>query len=376
MNGSHLTKSLILLLSFIVASAHLLVADDEVHMINGKVFRGTVVEQTDSHVSIELPLGLITLKRGEIREVKISPDSEDKRQQLMTVKKFRDQIKELNKAARKAYEIRNSLNMTRQAFPSTQQSEIQKNRVYEMELELAQLNQEFESYRIYSGKRVVPAIYQTYKTLQSKISKIEADIVMETKILEGMIQKEALANQKVAEAKDRLQTAIDNIQTEYSRLKGEGCPHEELSLALKAIAELSDSSSGPIRIPLLQRGNTYMLPVQLNGAVTDIFMLDTGASGILINKRLFQKLHLPRDKFIGKSRSTIANGETMETETWLVDEVRVSAFTVKNVKVTVPLAADDDITPLLGGGFLNHFHFRIDPVGKTLTLEPQTGRNQ
>ncbi len=377
MNGSHLTKSLILLLSFIVASAHLLLADDEVHMINGKVFRGTVVEQTDSHVSIELPLGLITLKRGEIREVKISPDSEDKRQQLMTVKKFRDQIKELNRLSRKAYETRNSMLMAQQTLPANQGSQKQRDRVYQMELEQAKLLQEFETYRQYSGKTVVPIIYNAYKELEAKIDKIETDIAVEKKVLEGMIQKESFAHQKVAEIKSRLQNEIVSIQTECTRLISLGCPQEELSIAFKAITELSDQDSGPTRIPLIQYGNSFMLPVQLNRSVTEAFMVDTGASGILISKRIFQRLHLPRDKFIGKETSTIANGDKMEKEVWMLDEIRVNSFTVKNVRVAVPIqAANEDIMPLLGGEFLNHFHYQIDPIRKTLTLEPLTGRNQ
>ena len=369
-------KYLILLLSLFLVSAHHLPADDEVHMNNGKIFRGTIVEQTDSHVSIELPLGLITLKRGEVREIKISPDSEEKRQELMTVKKFRDQIKELNRLSRKAYETRNSMIMAQQTLPATQGSQKQRDRVYQMEMEEAKLRQEFETYRQYSGKTVVPVIYNAYKELEAKIKKIDADIAVEKKVLEGMIQKESFAHQKVAEIRSRLQNEIVSIQTECSRLISLGCPQEELSLAMKAITELSDQDSGPTRIPLIQYGNSFILPVQLNGSVTEAFMVDTGASGILISKKIFQKLHLPRNKFIGKETSTIANGEKMEKEVWMVDEIRVSSFTVKNVKVSFPVqAAKDDIMPLLGGEFLNHFHYQIDPVRRILTLEPLSRSN-
>lgn len=345
-------------------------------MNNGKVFRGLIVEQSDSHVSVEMAIGVVTLKRSEVREIRIGADSEVQRQQRMVANKFRDQIRDLNNAARRAYEIRNSLTMAKHGIPNTQESQKQKERIYEMELEQARLLKEFEPYRQYSGKTVVPVIYEAYMRTRSKCEMIEADIEIEKKVLEGMIQKEALANQKIAEVRNRLQEAISNLESERNRLINEGCPEQELSLAQKAITELSEGNSGPVRIPLLQHGNTYMLPVQLNGMVTDLFMLDTGASGILINRSLFQKLHLPRHKFIGKQTSTIANGETMETEVWLVDEVRVNSFTVKNAKVIVPTdAAHDDVMQLLGGEFLNHFQYRIDPVGKNLILEPLTGRN-
>ncbi|MBN2234452.1 MAG: retroviral-like aspartic protease family protein [Opitutales bacterium] len=351
-------------------------AEDEVHMNNGKVFRGLVVEQSDSHVSVEMAIGIVTLKRSEVREIRIGTDSEVQRQQRVVANKYKDQINDLNKLARRAYEIRNSLMIARQGVPRSQESQKQRDRVYQLEMEYAQLLQEFESYRQYSGKTVVPAIYRAYKEIESKISKIEADIALENKILEGIIQKEALANQKVSDANTRLQTAVEEIETERDRLLNAGCPEQELAFAQKAISELSDGKSGPSRIPLMKNGNTYMLPVQLNRSVTDVFMLDTGASGILINKRLFHRLHLSRDKYIGNGLSTIANGQTIETEIWMIDEVRVNAFSVKNVKVIVLVdPAHDDIMPLLGGEFLNHFHYQIDPVGKNLILEPLNGRN-
>lgn len=369
-------KSTLLSLTLLLIPAFCGFAEDEVHMNNGKVFRGLVVEQSESHVSVELAIGVVTLKRSEVREIRISPDSQQQRQQRVVANKFRDEIRDLNNAARRAYEIRNSLTIARQGVPRSQESQKQRDRVYQLEMEHAQLLQEFQSYRQYSGKTVVPAIYRAYKEIESKISKIEAEIALENKILEGIIQKEALANQKISDVATRLQSAVGEIETERVRLLNAGCPEQELSFVYKAITELSEGNSGPVRIPLMKRGSTYSLPVQLNGNATGIFILDTGASGILINRSLFQQLHLPRHKYIGKETSTIANGETMESEVWMLDEIRVNAFTVKNVKVTVPLdAAHADVTPLLGGEFLNHFHYQIDPVGKNLILEPLIGRN-
>ena len=74
-------KSTLLSLTLLLIPAFCGFAEDEVHMNNGKVFRGLVVEQSESHVSVELAIGVVTLKRSEVREIRISPDSQQQRQQ-------------------------------------------------------------------------------------------------------------------------------------------------------------------------------------------------------------------------------------------------------------------------------------------------------
>jgi hypothetical protein len=80
------------------------------------------------------------------------------------------------------------------------------------------------------------------------------------------------------------------------------------------------------------------------------FLLDTGASNVVINKTvlstLIQKGYLTSNNYVGKSMVEIADGSIVECEEWKVPELNVGNQTLKNLTVSV---VDSEDSMLLFG---------------------------
>ncbi len=109
-------------------------------------------------------------------------------------------------------------------------------------------------------------------------------------------------------------------------------------------------------IPLQKRGNTYSVPVRVNGAITLPFVLDTGADDLVIPAdvalTLMRAGTLAGKDFIGKSSYYLANGSQVMSDRVILREVQVGQHTVRNVTATINPPQSD---LLLGQSFLSKF---------------------
>ena len=103
-------------------------------------------------------------------------------------------------------------------------------------------------------------------------------------------------------------------------------------------------------------GNTYTVPVRINGTITLPFILDTGAGELAIPAdvalTLIRAGALTDSDFVGKGRYTMANGAEQLGDRVILREVQVGDHTVRNVTAFVSPPAG---TPLLGQSFLSKF---------------------
>jgi clan AA aspartic protease (TIGR02281 family) len=103
-------------------------------------------------------------------------------------------------------------------------------------------------------------------------------------------------------------------------------------------------------------GNTYRVPVRLNRTITLPFVLDTGATDLVIPAdvalTLIRAGALRRSDFIGKRRYSLANGSEEVGDRVIIREVQVGQHAVGNVTAIVNPPASD---LLLGQSFLSKF---------------------
>jgi hypothetical protein len=102
-----------------------------------------------------------------------------------------------------------------------------------------------------------------------------------------------------------------------------------------------------------ERG-VYTLPVTINDAITQLFVLDSGASDVTIPidvfKTLVQSGTVDVSDVIGMQRYVMADGSTGQSPTFLIHELRVGNHPIENVTASVTPAGSE---PLLGQGFLS-----------------------
>ncbi len=115
-------------------------------------------------------------------------------------------------------------------------------------------------------------------------------------------------------------------------------------------------------IPVTRAGTSMIVTVRLNNRVNARFLVDTGATDVLLPQRVADELGLQPS---GRTKLySTANG-TITQEVVLLDSVALGGATAKGVVASISRSMD---IGLLGLSFFNHFRYAIDPVAGVIRL--------
>ena len=109
-----------------------------------------------------------------------------------------------------------------------------------------------------------------------------------------------------------------------------------------------------------------LVNVRLNNAVTAPFLLDTGASDVLIPQSVADRLGLQIGPDTRTKRYSTANG-MVEHSVVMLRSVSLGKASVENVPASVSPSMG---VGLLGLSFFNHFTYNIDAAQGVVTLKP------
>ena len=115
-----------------------------------------------------------------------------------------------------------------------------------------------------------------------------------------------------------------------------------------------------------------MVEVTLNKTFTRSMVFDSGSSIVAIPADLAKSMELVPGKDDPTIRIRLADGKLVEAKQTMLKSVRVGSFTVENVECAVLPPELVAAEPLLGGSFLKHFTYKLDPAAGKLHLA-QTG---
>jgi clan AA aspartic protease (TIGR02281 family) len=247
--------------------------------------------------------------------------------------------------------------------------------------------------------------YKEWNTLQTKLSLV-TDVGVHNRIVMRMNrlvadQKQAIQAQKDLEeqagktstsAKTKfvddvasLNTKADAVAERYKALANDPAVKGAISsmnatsltkVALGPTAEFSaavaelkkwQSAVESEAIPLIERNGIHMVDALLNGEHF-VLGLDTGASAVTLPFEIAEKLNLVPGEQDPTIKMQLADGNLIEGKQMTLKTVRVGRFTVQNVTCVVLQKDLKDAPSILGGSFLNHFIFRIDPGANELHL--------
>jgi predicted aspartyl protease len=150
----------------------------------------------------------------------------------------------------------------------------------------------------------------------------------------------------VASSRDADEAALR--QCELSRSSGVQPPLQQTRSSLPV--------QRPDEVQIEKLGDTYHVPVRINDTITLPFLLDTGASDMVIPAdvalTLIRAGALTSGDFIGKSRYRLADGSEAVSDVVSLREVQVGEHSVRNVTASVSSLQGE---PLLGQSFLSKF---------------------
>ena len=135
----------------------------------------------------------------------------------------------------------------------------------------------------------------------------------------------------------------------------------------------SRAGGGFLDIPMRRAGGVFLVAVRLNNQITTNFVVDTGASAVMISEALADQLGLD---YVNKpKRRTLTASGFLESPRIVLDSIHVpdeggaGVADVEAYVATLP-GAPPAIGGLLGQSFLRHFHVTIDAERGVMHLRP------
>jgi predicted aspartyl protease len=126
-------------------------------------------------------------------------------------------------------------------------------------------------------------------------------------------------------------------------------------------------------VPLKKVGGTFVVPVEINGAITLDFTVDSGAAHVSVPADVFSTLRrastINDSDIIGEQTYVLADGSKSKSFTFAIRSLKVGCIVIENVTGG---AAPMQGSLLLGQSFLERFKsWSIDNTKHELLLEPQ-----
>jgi clan AA aspartic protease (TIGR02281 family) len=126
-------------------------------------------------------------------------------------------------------------------------------------------------------------------------------------------------------------------------------------------------------VSLKKAGGTFVVPVQINGAITLDFTVDSGASDVSIPADVFSTLArtgtVKDSDIVGEQIYKLADGSKTKSTVFTIRSLKLGDRIVENVRGSV---APPQGSLLLGQSFLERFKsWSIDNTRHVLLLEPQ-----
>ena len=119
-------------------------------------------------------------------------------------------------------------------------------------------------------------------------------------------------------------------------------------------------------IPVERAGASLVVPVRLNDRVTAPFLIDTGASDVLVPESVAEELGLEIGPNTRRARYMTANG-VVEHPVVMLDAVELGGARVEGVPASVGRIGG---VGLLGLSFFNHFRYEVDAAAGVVRLRP------
>jgi clan AA aspartic protease (TIGR02281 family) len=119
------------------------------------------------------------------------------------------------------------------------------------------------------------------------------------------------------------------------------------------------------RIRVQRAGTSMVVNVRLNNSITAPFLIDTGATDVVVPRSVAEQLGLELGPGVRTKRYSTANG-IVEQAAVMLRSVQLGGAKVEDVPASV---SDSMQIGLLGLSFFNHFTYNVDAAAGIVTLQ-------
>jgi clan AA aspartic protease (TIGR02281 family) len=169
---------------------------------------------------------------------------------------------------------------------------------------------------------------------------------------------------------------FDNCRHLVDQLDDKSGPDNPPSTRTESVANSNEandvkSATNPsVLIAMQNEGGAYVVPVEINGAITLKFLIDSGAADVNVPADVVLTLMragtIQKSDFLGTRTYTLADGSTVPSSTFRIKSLKVADKTVENVTGSVAPVKGE---LLLGQSFLKRFKsWSIDNTAHKLVL--------
>lgn len=165
---------------------------------------------------------------------------------------------------------------------------------------------------------------------------------------------------------------IDKSSLEESELLRQKWERQKIETEKKILKQQLEEERKPKKVEFLQDSQSIILRVRLNKKVEASLVLDTGASLVVLRRKIAEKLGINLDGIKPDAKMTLADGRQINAKHIILESVEVEGVEARNVEATIMLDDSGNLNfgdGLLGMSFLKRFNFKVDHKDKKLILE-------
>ncbi len=347
------------------------VFSDVIHLKNGRRMEGIIEKETKEKVILNVGFGKVTLNRNEIDHIeKYSPQKQSNLRKKWSGEYFLrpEFVPPAFKAIASNFIALEKLRSKAIRKKALRDKVI--NNLNSLEKEFEQLSDMFIRVNKRLAKFKAENSPGTYNSLIGEFNSLIANMNLNDS------KQKKLMNNLSALDKDISQYAssLRMVKVELNRIhnasdRGGDTQEENFLSTLFNRLSIIEGDFMHHSINYKRYGSTMMVEVLLNGYLDADFIVDTGASTVVITKPVADRLGIEFSESGPFVYAKLADGRSVATYPITLKSVQVGNARVKDVRAVVMNSDDIGGDGLLGMTFLDNFIMNIDPKNKKLILE-------
>lgn len=350
---------------------------DIIYLKNKREMEGIIKNDTKEEIVLDVGCGTLSIKKNDIERVEKGNEEENKK----ILKVWQNQYMETGKwIANGGQDMLTALQDVKgkriDVVRSKRESQAMQDNIDNQQKELiglyeksANLNSQLKQMTRGSDAFVYNNVVAEINTASAEIGKLTQERKKNEELKKDLDTKLSNYMQDYMKA---LSLFAESFNNKYEMLKKQGVREEDENFYKWVRGEISKLEGEFERkeISFSKQKNGIVVGAVLNDKVKASLVVDTGASLVVISKRIADQLGVNENETNRTIELVLADGRKVTAQPVVFSTVDVAGSKVKNVMGAILKdAMDPDADGLLGMSFLSNFFVKIDANNNSLVLE-------
>lgn len=346
---------------------------DLVLLKNGQNIEGIVEDESSETCTVNIGSGKVILQKIDIYKIeKYSFRDQSKLREKWKSEHFRqpEYIPQSLKSMIESFEKLEDLRS--EAIKNKKNKDLAKNEIDKYEKEITELNDDLtEASQKLSIFRPEDNM-NDYNVLVKKFNSLQAKIKFRENKKDVLVKSTQILNKNIANYINELIFFSRRLEQEYVFKKHETDELYLLEKVQNAINKMKDDFTTHT-VSFTGSSSNIMVNVLINDLVRANFVLDTGASLVVISRDIANKLGIGIRREESSIFITLADGRKVSANIVTIKSLRIGRIEGKDIEAAVlDYEENSDLEGLLGMSFLKQFMINIDAKNGKLIIEEFT----